>query len=786
MRLRDRLSYKQVRYTVSVAFILGLVFSAFQVTHDYKTQDKSIDNAIEAYLDISKAPASRIAYNLDEELAIELVNGLIESPLILSAIITDSDKQLLAKAGSNEQPENQSQFTDLFFGTTRTYRQPLSVPYDLEEDLGTLSIIADTRPSGQEFLDRSILTLVFGVIRTLLLALALQSMFYLMLTKPLLKLTRHVKHVRKGITHHSLSVSKRHQQDEIGLLTRAFNEFQDDIEKQLYHRSLAENELRKHTQDLENRIAERTQELQENNNALFKANKELEIARQKALHSAQLRGDQLSSLSHEIRTPLNGILGMLELTINEELSEKQYARLDLAHQSGVRLVKLLNNMLDLARLESGKAAIEQSPFDLREIIEESVVMMSQKTYDKDIPLTCDIDPTMPAKLLGDPTRISQVINNLLGNAIKFTHKGEISLSLESKSLDEDNLEVIINITDTGIGIPREALDAIFTPFTQANNEIYQSYGGSGMGLALTKELVTAMNGSIQVISREGHGSTFSIRLPLIKPENANTETIRPLMSHPIVLACKESTQQICYRMLSHWNVPCRIIDQYAPDLDFNYHSGSHKTASLVITDQKALAINMARHHPDRKTIFISFEQPQGMPDNLVWLALPVTQQKLYQKCAAVIGIKDPGKLSATKMHHKPHWEKSPHTHQGERRKKRILVVEDNAINRLVTEGMLEQLGHDVELAHNGQECLTLCAEEKFDLILMDCNMPLMDGYTATKNLRAIPATKKTPIIALTANTLEEYKERCRQSGMNDHIAKPFNKQSLSNIISEWL
>ncbi len=472
MRLRDRLSYKQVRYTVSVAFILGLVFSAFQVTHDYKTQ---------------------------------------------------------------------GQFTDLFFGTTRTYRQPLSVPYDLEEDLGTLSIIADTRPSGQEFLDRSILTLVFGVIRTLLLALALQSMFYLMLTKPLLKLTRHVKHVRKGITHRSLSVSKRHQQDEIGLLTRAFNEFQDDIEKQLYHRSLAENELRKHTQDLENRIAKRTQELQENNNALFKANKELEIARQKALHSAQLRGDQLSSLSHEIRTPLNGILGMLELTINEELSEKQYARLDLAHQSGVRLVKLLNNMLDLARLESGKAAIEQSPFDLREIIEESVVMMSQKTYSKDIPLTCDIDPTMPAKLLGDPTRISQVINNLLGNAIKFTHKGEISLSLESKSLDEDSLEVIINITDTGIGIPREALDAIFTPFTQANNDIYQRYGGSGMGLALTKELVTAMNGSIQVISREGHGSTFSIKLPLIKPENANTETVRPLMSHPIILACKEST-----------------------------------------------------------------------------------------------------------------------------------------------------------------------------------------------------------------------------------------------------
>ncbi|WBA88108.1 ATP-binding protein [Endozoicomonas sp. GU-1] len=516
MRLRDRLSYKQVKYTVSVAFILGLIFSVFQVTHDYKTQDKSIDSAIQAYLDISKAPASRIAYNLDEELAIELVNGLIESPLILSAAIIDTDNLVLAKAGTAKNPDEQRQFTDLFFGTARTYQQQLSVPYDLEEELGTLTITADTRPSGQEFLDRSVLTLVFGLVRTLLLALALQGMFYLMLTQPLLKLARHVKQVRTGSKHKTLAISGGHQKDEIGLLTSAFNEFQDDIEKQLYHRNIAENKLRQHSHDLELRIADRTQELQENNNALFKANAELEKARQAALRSARIRGEQLSYLSHEIRTPLNGILGMLELTINEELTDKQYERLDLARQSGVRLVRLLNSMLDLARLESGKVAIEHTHFNLREIIEESVVLLSQKTYEKNIPLTCDIDPTLPATLLGDPTRISQVINNLLGNAIKFTHQGEIKLSLDSKPLGQNRLDVIINITDTGIGIPKKALEAIFTPFTQASNAIYDSYGGSGMGLALTKELVKAMNGSISVISREQQGSTFSIKLPLNK------------------------------------------------------------------------------------------------------------------------------------------------------------------------------------------------------------------------------------------------------------------------------
>lgn len=777
MRFRDRLSYKQVKYTVSVAFILGLIFSVFQVTHDYKAQDKSIDSAIQAYLDISKAPASRIAYNLDEELAIELVNGLIESPLILSAAIIDTDNLVLAKAGTAKNSDEQRLFTDLFFGTTRTYQQQLSVPYDLEEELGTLTITADTRPSGQEFLDRSVLTLVFGLARTLLLALALQGMFYLMLTKPLLKLARHVKQVRTGSKHKTLAISGDHQKDEIGLLTSAFNEFQDDIEKQLYHLSLAENELRQHSHDLELRIVKRTQELQENNNALFKANAELEKARQAALRSARIREEQLSYLSHEIRTPLNGILGMLELTINEELTGKQYERLDLARQSGVRLVRLLNSMLDLARLESGKVAIEHTHFNLREIIEESVVLLSQKSYEKNIPLTCDIDPTLPTTLLGDPTRISQVINNLLGNAIKFTHQGEIKLSLDSKPLGQNRLEVIIHIIDTGIGIPGSALEAIFTPFTQASNAIYDSYGGSGMGLALTKELVEAMNGSISVMSREQQGSTFSIKLPLTKPEQITSEATILLKSDQVILACEGSTQQICHRLLRYWKVPCRIVEPDDSSLDIDCYS----TESLVITDQKSLALNMARHWPQCKTIFISYEQPTEMPDNLLWLSLPVTQQKLYQKCAEVVGI--PDNPSPESINHPPN---ATDHQQPAFRKKRILVVEDNAINQLVTEGMLEQLGYNINLVNNGQDCITACTTEKFDLILMDCNMPVMDGYDATKQLRKMTNTRQTPIIALTANTLEEHKERCRDAGMNGHIAKPFNKKALDTLLNRWL
>ncbi|WP_172807306.1 response regulator [Endozoicomonas ascidiicola] len=664
MNFRDRLSYKQVRYTVTVAFILGLVFGSLEVTHDYLTQDNSIDASIQAYLDVSMAPASRIAYNLDEELASELVSGLTESPLILQATIATPEQYLLGDAtrpvDTVEQVDD-SQLVEYLFGTTRVYQQRLSVPYDREEDLGNLTIVADTRASAQAFIDRSVLTLTFGIARTLLLALALHFMLYIMLTKPLQRLTQHVQRVRAGSTRQSMSIPRSHQHDEIGQLSQSFNDFQEDIKQQLYRRSLAESELRVHTQELENRIAERTQELQKNNDALFKANKALDSARQAALQSARIRGDQLSSLSHEIRTPLNGILGMLELAINDELSPDQHSRLELAHQSGARLVKLLNNMLDLARLESGKTVVDQVPFNLKKVLEESVMVMGQKAHMKGIPLTCQIDPALPATLMGDPIRITQVVNNLLGNAIKFTHSGMISLSLVSELLEDSKERIAIHVRDTGIGISKDAQQAIFSPFTQANNDIYQHYGGSGMGLALTKEIIKAMNGTIEVKSLEGSGSTFTVKLTLgaIVAKTSDTSTTS-------------------------------VVQNFEP-----------------------------------------------------------TEQLFYQK-------------------------------------KKILVVEDNAINRLVTEGMLEQLGHEVTLAHNGEDCISACISDTFDLILMDCNMPVMDGYTATQQLRERSETRDIPIVALTANALNEHQEQCKQAGMDDYLSKPFNKKALSKVISEWL
>ena len=638
-----------------------LAFGALEVSLDYVSEDSNIDTSVQAYLNVSMAPASRITYNLDDELAAELVQGLTESPLILQATIVDHEQQILAESKRQTTHDYSSTFIENLFGGRRIFQQELSVPYDTEEKLGAIIVVADTLPFANAFVNRSVLTVIFGLIRTLLLALALHVALYTMLTKPLQRLTRHVQQVRTGNMQKPVTIPSYHKHDELGQLSLAFNEFQEDIKQQLYRRSLAEKKLRLHTQDLENRINERTKELQNNNDALFKTNRALETARQKALQFARIRGDQLSSLSHEIRTPLNGILGMLELAIDDELTQEQHSRIELAHQSGARLITLLNSMLDLARLESGKTVVNDMPFNLKKILEESVLVMEQKAHSKGIPLTCQIDPKLPAMLQGDPTRFSQVINNLLGNAIKFTHSGMISLSLVCEADEDNRYHISIHVQDTGIGISPDAQDAIFTPFTQANNEIYQHYGGSGMGLALTKEIVTAMGGSIEVSSIEGSGSTFTVKLALNAMPSEET--------------AEETTN---------------VVHQFEP-------------------------AEMKRFH----------------------------------------------------------------------QRKKILVVEDNAINRLVTEGMLEQLGHDVTLAHNGKDCISACVDEDFDLILMDCKMPIMDGYTATQQLRAQPQTRDIPIVALTANALNEHRERCEQAGMSGYIAKPFNKRQLSKVILEW-
>ncbi|WP_252179151.1 response regulator [Endozoicomonas sp. 4G] len=780
IHFRDRLSFKQARNTVAVAFILGLFLSLFQVIADYLSQDQQIDATIETHIAIARTPAARIAYNLDKELGNELVLGLIKSPTIVKAEIIEPSGAILATESKEPQQDKARPFTNMLFGASRTYIRELRVPFDEDEQLGWLKIVADTRPIGIQFFDRSIVTMAAGLVKTFLFSLVLFIMFYHMLTKPLLNMTdKMVKHPEER-----LPEPKGHESDEIGLLNRTINRYLNNIHHHLHHRQLAEEQLREHLSELETIIAQRTREIRNNNEMLEKTNRQLEKARSQAMETASQRARQLSSLSHEIRTPLNALLGMLSVALDEELTEVQRQRLTIARDSGCHLIRLLNDILDLSRLESGKMVLEEISFDLRSSLEDVVVLAGQSTFTKGVPIHCDIDPTLPEAVVGDPTRFHQVISNLIGNAAKFTDTGEIRVWLDyrktsgkccekcCKKCSEKRLEIMLNISDTGIGIPESALDEVFKPFTQASSDTSRRFGGSGMGLSLTQAIVNNMGGQLSVISEPEKGSTFSVRLPFRYESGAEKVPVPVgVLNNQLVLNGSEALQSYCSHLLTHWGISHRRSS------DNEIGEPSADWADILITESEALAKKASQDNPSLKVIYAAHTPLDNSPDTLVWLPLPLTRSTLIQALEKTRGSLDQDSRALPEPLKIEDKKSSDYS---------VLVVEDNSINRMVAEGMLEQLGYKVELAHNGEQCLAACQHKRYDLILMDCNMPVMDGYTTTRRLRDQIETRETPIIALTANALNEHKKQCLDAGMNDHLAKPINKEQLESTLTRWL
>lgn len=765
IKFTHRLSYKQARMTVIMGLLIGTLLSFAQIALDYASVTEAINRQVNSLLEISHNPASRIAYNIDSELADELTRGLLRSESVIGATLLDNDNQVLASVDRQRPPSQYRVLTDALFGTNLTFNDRLYLNHMPNETLGTLALRIDTAAIGTRFLERGAVTLLSGFLRSLILTAILLVVFYSMLTKPLVKV---ISTLAESDPHNAapnrLPYPTGHEQDEIGVLVKVANQQFVSMAMEIQQRRAAENRLTDYLGELENIVSARTTELKASNVRLSQSNEELEMARRTAMEMAHARSAFLANMSHEIRTPLNGLLGMIALAMDGPLAAEQRQQLSIAHDSGKVLVELLNDILDLSKFDAGQLELERIPFDLATLVEDTANLLSQNAA-PNVELTCLVAPGFAQLVLGDPTRVRQIVSNLLSNALKFTRFGRVDVLLSAVVSG-----VSIEVRDTGIGIPKEAQAKIFKPFTQAGAGITRQFGGTGLGLALTNNLCEAMQGRLSISSEPGFGSQFTADLPL--PTHTPAPPLPTLEGRIIgVSAAGSGLAEQLENLLPAWGLE---YQRREPDDRFEGIS-----ADLLITDtpqclfrlrpQVQIPILLVTAYGN----FLPTDQAARL-GALQQLARPLSREALLQVLRRTLGLDAPSISQVQPAEPRA------------MRRARILLVEDNPVNQLVARGMLGKLGCEVIVAAHGGEALNELEGGPFDLVLMDCNMPVMDGYEASRRIRQSGRWPHMPIVALTANAMPEERERCRAAGMNDYLAKPFRREELIAMIDQWV
>lgn len=617
---------------------------------DLKETNNNFRKTVAQVIKTAHEPAARSAYNVNDDLAGEVANGLMEYKSIISVTILDDLHNTLTSRSRILEASSHRWIADNVFGELQSFEVELRTIDDPEVKAGYLQVIADPIGVAEAFIQRAALEALVIILQSLIIAGIFSFIFYRLLIGPLQNISHALATTDPdNPLQTQLSVPKKNHGDELYVLAESGNRLLQSIAKRIQERDTAESDLRKAAESLEQRIIDRTVELK----------KQFEAAQA----ASKAKQEFLASMSHEIRTPMAGVLGLADMLLDDKITPDTREKVSKIKEATQSLLVIINDILDLSKIDSGKLKLENIDYQLRHELKKTIEIFEQPAQQKSLKLNFDIEDDIPNNLNGDPTRLRQVLINLIGNAIKFTEKGHVTLSARQTPENKDKSWLVISVSDTGIGIPDNRLKEIFDEFTQADASISRRYEGTGLGLAISKRLVDVMGGSIKVSSEENKGTFFEIKLPLNK---SNKEAPTP-------------AQQ-----------------------------------------------NVAAYYEARRNLS-------------------------------------------------------------------ILAVDDNPLNLRIVSVLMGKYGHRVKEANTGKKAVDLLtdATQKYipDLILMDIRMPEMSGPEATRIIRDLEGSiAKVPIIALTADVVEDHVKEYLEAGMNAFVAKPINPgvllEEINNVMHE--
>ena len=786
---------RKLRYAMLItAYAVLLVTLSIQTISDLLKSRSAMVSNLETLAEVIGANAEAALMFEDIGSAEKLLKGFQSASDIQSAYLLNDIGEKLATYSRYDKPSWAITLDELdqpitIFSNTRLH---LYRPIIMDEQfIGAIYIQSNLSQLYLQLTQNLLLALVAALISVILAAL-LSSRLQRLLARPITELANTISEITEN-QQYDRHVRK-FDNDEIGQLYDCFNEMLMQINER-------DQRLQQHRENLEAAVEERTQELDVTNQELKENISELHEAKEAALDAAKAKSAFLANMSHEIRTPMNGVLGMLELLRDTQVDKVQRDFLETAYSSADSLLSIINDILDFSKIEAGKMEIESIDMGASGITEDVCTLLAGKAREKGLELNCFTDVDLPNILKGDPVRLRQVLTNLVGNAVKFTTEGEIVVRVNVLSRNQSSAKVEFSVEDTGIGIPADIIPNLFSAFTQADGSTTRKFGGTGLGLTISRQLVQLMGSDITVTSAEGLGSTFAFTLEMELSDTQHLQSTH--VSHALdgikalIVDDNATNREILRHYLTAWGiehseVTCgkealielkRAFDQKKPyelallDMDMPEMNGLMLSKAIEEDDDlkniRRIMLSSAGFVTRTKQKEVGISACLSKPFRQSRL-LDTTMQVMHYHNARQTEVEPKDTTDATLF---------SDTIQ-------LLLVEDNVVNQKVAISMLKKIGlPNIELAEDGKEAVSMSQEKNYDLILMDCQMPEMSGYEATGLIRKRELSQRLPripIVAMTANAMQGDREKCLAAGMDDYLSKPIKADTIKEKLAHWL